>query len=93
MVRIEDSFDELGRKVKLVYVDGDDAAPVKAMRRCPVCGELAFSQYTNTFEMCYNCGWFDDEFQEDNPDEDRCANKLSLNQARELYKKTGKARV
>ena len=53
--------------------------------RCPVCGTLAFP-YKDSFQGCTKCGWQDDQFQEENPDEDECANHMSLNQARAAYK-------
>ena len=52
---------------------------------CPVCGKYYF-EYENSFEGCPVCGWLVNKYQEDYPDEDRLANKMSLNQARAAYK-------
>ncbi len=51
---------------------------------CPVCGKFRFPQ-KGSFEFCEVCGWQDDWFQEHNPDEDCCANIMSLNEARQAY--------
>lgn len=56
---------------------------------CPVCGSLAF-HWQGCFETCPTCNWMDDPIQAENPDEDLCANFVSLNQAREDWK-NGKA--
>ncbi len=53
---------------------------------CPVCGEYLFEEY-DSFYICPICGWEDDGFQESHPDYDGGANRLSLNQARQVYKK------
>ena len=52
---------------------------------CPVCGKFQFKE-KNSYEICEICGWQDDIFQADNPDEDQCANIMSLNEARLAYK-------
>lgn len=51
---------------------------------CPVCGKTRFPSRWS-FRFCDVCGWQDDGFQEDNPDEDACANIMSLNEARKAY--------
>lgn len=51
---------------------------------CPVCGEYLFPE-TGSFDICEVCGWEDDAVQEDNPDEEDCANHMSLNQAKAAY--------
>lgn len=53
--------------------------------RCPVCNNTEFP-FRNSYYTCENCGWMDDAYQEDYPDEDGCANIMSLNEAREAYK-------
>ena len=54
---------------------------------CPVCGKVTLAERGN-WNSCQNCGWIDDIGQnEENPDEKDCANKMSLNEAREAYKK------
>lgn len=52
--------------------------------KCPVCGRYEFEE-TNSFDICDVCGWEDDSYQEENPDEAFCANQMSLNQAREAF--------
>ncbi|MCD7810432.1 MAG: hypothetical protein LUG91_01065 [Ruminococcus sp.] len=56
-----------------------------AKHKCPVCGKYEFEQ-RGSFDICEVCGWTDDLFQEDFPDEDRCGNIMSLNEAIEAYK-------
>lgn len=53
--------------------------------KCPVCGKYEFP-HMNSFDICPVCGWEDDGVQEDDPDEEDCANHMSLNEAREAYK-------
>ena len=53
---------------------------------CPVCGKYEF-EYEGCFDICPVCGWEDDNYQLYSPDEDGGANRMSLNQAREAYKK------
>lgn len=53
-------------------------------RACPVCGcEIENHPYA----LCDNCGWECDPFLEKRPDYAGGPNKMSLNQAREAYKK------
>lgn len=52
--------------------------------KCPVCGKFWFDDWWS-FEFCEVCGWQDDGYQTDHPDEACCANIMSLNQAREAY--------
>jgi hypothetical protein len=54
--------------------------------KCPVCGKHYFSDRAN-FEVCPICNWENDPLQYDLPDEDGGANRMSLNQAREAWKK------
>ena len=54
--------------------------------RCPVCGEYEF-EGTNSYDICPYCNWEDNEFQEEEPDNNGGPNKMSLNQAREAFKK------
>lgn len=56
-----------------------------AKRDCPVCGEEMDNEYP--CEICKNCFWEQDWYQEEFPDATGHANKMSLNQAREAYKK------
>ena len=55
-----------------------------AKRNCPVCGE---EMEDFPCEICKNCYWEKDWYQEEFPDIDGCANEMSLNQAKEAYKK------
>ncbi len=52
---------------------------------CPVCGKFQFPDEFS-FEVCPVCGWEDDAIQEENPDEEACANALSLNEHRRRYR-------
>lgn len=54
--------------------------------KCPVCGKFQF-EYEGSFDICDVYGWHDDPIQAEEPDEEGCANRMSLNQARESYKK------
>ena len=53
---------------------------------CPVCGKHEFS-CGGSYEICPVCDWQNDGYQEEYPDADGCANRSSLNQFREAYKK------
>ncbi len=52
---------------------------------CPVCGKYTFES-AGDFDICEVCGWQDDLVQVNDPDEEDCANSMSLNQAREAWK-------
>lgn len=52
--------------------------------KCPVCGKTMFRKKCS-FEHCDVCGWTDDFVQEHYPDEDACANIMSLNEAKAAY--------
>lgn len=62
------------------YEIGDENFP------CPVCGKYNFKMFGN-YDVCPVCNWENDDAQYDNPDETGCANQMSLNQAREAWKK------
>ena len=51
---------------------------------CPVCKKYEFP-YRGSYDICDVCGWIDESYQEDNPDEDCLANIMSLNEARKAY--------
>ena len=51
---------------------------------CPVCGKYEFP-FRGSFYTCHVCGWIDDLVQSNHPDEDHCANFMSLNEARKVY--------
>lgn len=52
--------------------------------KCPVCGQYEFESQGSD-DICEVCGWQDDLIQELNPDEECCANQMSLNQARAAF--------
>lgn len=55
---------------------------------CPCCGIFDHEEEIgNTFLICPICDWEDDEVQLDNPNYERGANVLSLNQSKELFKR------
>lgn len=57
---------------------------------CPCCKCLTLGeQPTGTFEICPVCGWVDDDVQFDDPSFEGGANDVSLDQARENFKKIG----
>jgi|GEM_PF-610491 len=54
---------------------------------CPCCGETQ----VHDFQTCPICGWCNDYASNMDPDErDMANNDLSLNEAKEYYRKTGK---
>lgn len=61
------------------------------MIKCPVCGQHEFAQ-ENDFDICPLCNWENDGVQMDDPNETDCANKMSLNQAKEAWKNGEKVR-
>ena len=58
--------------------------------KCPCCGYYTFdSKPIGEFDICPVCFWKDDPFQLENPNQEDFANKVSLSQAKENYKKFG----
>jgi len=53
---------------------------------CACCGQKTL-EYKDFFEICPVCGWEDDPLQRDKPDYTGGANEMSLNQAKEAYRK------
>ena len=53
-------------------------------RKCKCCGKYTLDK-NSIYEMCSNCGWKSNPFQEENPNFDGGANKLSLNQYKKEY--------
>jgi len=51
---------------------------------CPICGKYKFKT-DGSFDICVVCGWEDDSFQLQNPEETG-ANEFSLNEYKEKYK-------
>ena len=57
---------------------------------CPCCECLTLGEEPDgTFEICPVCNWEDDNVQLADPSFEGGANKVSLNQARENFKKFG----
>ena len=56
------------------------------MNKCPVCGKHMFAD-DEDFYICPVCGWENDPVQNDDHDYAGGANHVSVNQAKELYKK------
>lgn len=54
--------------------------------KCPVCGKYEFQEFASD-DICPVCDWQDDPLQEKNPDYEGGANEMSLNQAKEAYRK------
>ena len=52
--------------------------------KCPVCGEYEFKTL-DSHDVCDVCGWEDDWYQEENPDEDCLSNEMSLNEYKKAY--------
>lgn len=56
------------------------------MFKCPCCGKQTL-EVQDFYEICPICGWEDDPGQHENPDDNIGANKMSLTQARDAYKR------
>ncbi len=57
---------------------------------CPVCGNVAYEK-RGYFEICDACGWEDDElWQKGDYDNPITSRGMSVNQAREMWKRDGK---
>jgi hypothetical protein len=56
-------------------------------KKCPVCGFPTLPDEEGSLEICKICLWQDDGLQEDDPDFEGGANKLSLNQYRTQWLK------
>lgn len=57
-----------------------------AKEKCACCQQLTVDKDA-TFDICPNCGWEKDPIQNDDPNYKGGANDMSLNEAREAYKK------
>ena len=51
---------------------------------CPVCGKYHFEE-KDAFEECPVCGWVDDLVQRINPDYKNGFNRISVNEAKEIF--------
>ena len=58
--------------------------------QCPCCGESTIEE-RNDNEICPICGWEDDWWDSNNPDSLPSCNWLTLNEARKMFKETGKS--
>lgn len=57
--------------------------------KCPVCGKFEFSDF-DSYEICYICGWEDDDLQLHEPDYGGGANELSLNEYKKQWEEQNK---
>lgn len=60
----------------------------KLKYKCPCCGYYTLKEL-GVYDICPVCYWEDDPFQIEDPDLEEQANTVSLNQAKENYKKFG----
>lgn len=60
-------------------------APNAQRHKCPVCGKSVFWGRSTTYDICVICGWEDDRYMEDEPDDYSGANEMSLNEYRAAY--------
>ncbi len=51
---------------------------------CPICGKHEFKNH-GFCEICPSCGWEDDKYQEENPNDLRGNNCMSLNEYKKQY--------
>jgi hypothetical protein len=63
----------------------------KNLIECPVCAMPVFApnDFPGSYCICPKCGWEDDNLQYYDPDYEGGANNVSLNQAKENFKKHG----
>ncbi len=57
--------------------------------KCPCCEFNTLDSAPGHFDICPVCYWQDDNIQRDDPNYKGGANSISLNEARQNYKKTG----
>lgn len=62
----------------------EDNLPEPIPYICPICGKYEFETH-GYCEICPYCGWEDDEFQEEEPNDPRGANRISLNEYKKQY--------
>ncbi len=71
----------------------EEGLPTLESFPCPCCGQKTFSEKPNgTFFICPVCYWEDDDVSVNDPDRAFSCNGVSLNTARENYKKFGACR-
>lgn len=49
------------------------------MIKCPICGKYEFEK-VDDYEICEVCGWENEQYQFNHPDEGGGANEMSLNE-------------
>jgi rRNA maturation protein Nop10 len=59
-------------------------ASLRLLKKCACCGEYTIP-IGSMFEECSNCGWIDDEYQNNHPDSLDGKNTISLLQAKSIY--------
>ena len=52
--------------------------------KCACCGEETISEI-GIYDVCSNCGWTEDNYQETYTDKGGCANIMSLDEAKQAY--------
>ena len=57
----------------------------RGMKRCACCRNYSIPAFTQ-YEICPICGWIDDPRQNSNPELEKGANLISLNEARQKWK-------
>lgn len=68
----------------IIEITRDDIKCKYAKKRCACCGYLTLPA-NSQFEICYVCGWEDDDLQNEDPDLEGGANEQCLRRAREDY--------
>ena len=58
----------------------------KLLKKCACCGEYTIPA-NSEYEICPICGWVDDKYQNANPNSLSGKNPLSLNDARDRFKR------
>ena len=75
------------RKKLLEGGSGGGAESPILLKKCTCCREYTIPA-NSEYETCPICGWIDDKYQNANPSSLNGKNPLSLNDAREKYKRT-----
>ena len=52
---------------------------------CPICGALTLSEPDRSCDICTVCGWEEDGYQQDYPDETGPNGKWTLNEAKKAW--------